>query len=298
LFSAQDDMSNVTQEVGQEVNFFRNYLSSIDWQQVLSSLLVTLIQIIAILIIFWIAKRIGNYFIDATFKRRLDKSASKIPNRKNTLHRLSKNVFNSVAYFFLVFAVLESVGIPVGSLIAGAGIIGLALSLGAQDFVSDIVNGFMILMEKQLDIGDDVEIESVSGTVHDVNLKTTIVKGFDGSINYIPNREITVINNRSRADMRVLIQIRLFPENDLQQIRNVIKQVNDQEIGKYDVITTTPDIIFVPMDDNGQVALQVTMFTEPGEQFGIQMEFYEKYISAITKADIDIPANAIDVADE
>lgn len=284
----------IPEEVMQEMNIFRQYWASIDWTAVLSTIVQAIIQILAAFILFLIVKKIGNYFIDLTFKRRINKNATSIPNRKNTLHQLSKNVFNSVAYFFLVFAVLEVIGIPVGSLIAGAGVIGLALSLGAQDFVSDIVNGVMILMEKQIDVGDSVDINGVTGNVIDVNLKTTKVKDFDGTIHFIPNREITVISNKSRANMRAQIHIRLYPDTDLQEVRKIVSETSDQYIPNDELIVEEPDMIYVPMS-NGQLAAQITMFAQPDEQYGVEMKYYEIYVDALNKAGISLPSNTLDL---
>lgn len=289
-----DLSQQIPEEVMQDMNIFRQYWVSIDWTSVLSTIIQAIIQIVAAFILFLIVKKVGNYFIDLTFKRRINKNATNIPNRKNTLHQLSKNVFNGVAYFFLIFAILEIIGIPVGSLIAGAGVIGLALSLGAQDFVSDIVNGIMILMEKQIDVGDSVDIEGITGNVIDVNLKTTKVKDFDGTIHYIPNREITVISNKSRANMRAQIHIRLYPDTDLKEVRKVISEASHQYIPNDELVVEEPETIFVPMS-NGQLASQITMFAKPDEQYGVEMKYYEIYVDALNKAGISLPPNTLDL---
>lgn len=289
-----DLSQQIPEEVMQDMNIFRQYWVSIDWPGVLSAIVQAIIQIVAAFILFLIVKKIGNYFIDLTFKRRINKDATNIPNRKNTLHQLSKNVFNGVAYFFLIFAILEVIGIPVGSLIAGAGVIGLALSLGAQDFVSDIVNGIMILMEKQIDVGDSVDIEGITGNVIDVNLKTTKVKDFDGTIHYIPNREITVISNKSRANMRAQIHIRLYPDTDLQEVRKIISDVSQQHIPNDELVVEEPDMIYVPMS-NGQLAAEITMFAKADEQYGVEMKYYEIYVDALNKAGVSLPANTLDL---
>ena len=107
------------------------------------------LKILLSLIVFFILKKVGRYVIETVFREYI-KDKHTVPNRYNTLYKLSQNIYNSVLYFFLVYTILGIMGIPVGTLIAGAGVIGLTLSLGAQGFVSDIVNGFMILLEKQL----------------------------------------------------------------------------------------------------------------------------------------------------
>lgn len=279
----------IAENIAEETNFFIEFIEGIDWQALLVSLATGAIKILFSLLLFWILKKIGGYLIDLAFKRYTSKHQG-IPNRYNTLYNVSKNVFHAFLWFFMVYTILELVGIPVGTLLAGAGVIGLALSLGAQGFVSDVVNGFMILLEKQIDIGDHVEIGEVSGNVLDVNLKTTQVKGFDGTVHYIPNREITIVSNMSRGDMRVLIQIRLFPGTDFEEVRKVMEKVNQELTPQYPEITTPPSgISFVPVG-NGQMAAQVILYTKSGEQWGVNNAFFEEYVEALTQEGIDLPA--------
>lgn len=283
----------VNEELGEQIGFLAEFWQSIDWRAIGVTAIITSLQILVAIIIFFILKKLGRYFIELAFKKLLQGNNA-IPNRYNTLYSVSKYVYRAVLYFFLVYTILELIGIPVGTLVAGAGVIGLALSLGAQGFVSDIVNGFMILLEKQLDIGDVVELAGLVGTVEDVNLKTTKVKDFDGTIHFIPNREIMVISNKSRGEMRALIRVRLLPGTDLEQVRQIIQKVNDTFIPDNEDITTPPaGVMFVP-ETAGQTAAQVIMFTKPGKEFDTQFEFYEKYVDALTKEGIQLPKINID----
>ena len=276
------------------LNFFIEYWNDIDWDSVFSSIILFFMQLILTLIIFFILKKVGNYAIELVFKRYM-KEEQTVPNRLNTLYTLSKNSFHAIIYFFLVYTILELMGVPVGTLVASAGVVGLALSLGAQGFVSDIVNGFMILLEKQLDVGDVVELSGILGTVEDVNLKTTKVRDFDGTTHFIPNRSITVISNRSRADMRVMLHVRLFPETDLNKVRSVLEQVNREWIPRCEEITIEPtEIAFVPIGA-GQIAAQVIMYTKSGTEFAIRNLFYEKYVDALREAGIELPKVNLDI---
>lgn len=276
------------------INFFIEYWNDIDWEGIFSSIILFLMQLILTLIIFFILKKVGNYAIELVFKRYM-KEEQTVPNRLNTLYTLSKNSFHAIIYFFLVYTILELMGVPVGTLVASAGVVGLALSLGAQGFVSDIVNGFMILLEKQLDVGDVVELSGILGTVEDVNLKTTKVRDFDGTTHFIPNRSITVISNRSRADMRVMLHVRLFPETDLNKVRSVLEQVNREWIPRREEITIEPtEIAFVPIGA-GQIAAQVIMYTKSGTEFAMRNLFYEKYVDALREAGIELPKVNLDI---
>ena len=95
--------------------------------------------------------------------------------RQKTISRLLENVFNYTLYFFLLYCILSILGLPVSSLLAGAGIAGVAIGMGAQGFLSDVINGFFILFERQLDVGDEVVLTNgpitVSGKVVSVGIE-------------------------------------------------------------------------------------------------------------------------------
>jgi len=292
-----EDQTDVLQTIQEETNFITELWNSIPWRSIGVTVIVEGLKILVAVIVFLIVKKIVEVVIEAIFNRYMKKN-NRIPNRLNTLFKLSKNILNAVLYFILISTILAIIGIEIGPLIAGAGIVGLSLSLGAQGFVSDVVNGFMILMEKQADVGDVVKIGDVTGTVEDVNLKTTKLRDFDGTIHYIPNRIIEIISNMSRADMRVLIQIRLFPTTDFEEVRKVLEQVNDELFPMFEEeITVKPTgISFVPVG-SGQMAAEIIMFTKNGTQWAVRNTFYEEYVEALREKGIELPKINFDLAE-
>jgi len=292
-----EDQTDVLQTIQEETNFITELWNSIPWRSIGVTVIVEGLKILVAVIVFLIVKKNVEVVIEAIFNRYMKKN-NRIPNRLNTLFKLSKNILNAVLYFILISTILTIIGIEIGPLIAGAGIVGLSLSLGAQGFVSDVVNGFMILMEKQADVGDVVKIGDVTGTVEDVNLKTTKLRDFDGTIHYIPNRIIEIISNMSRADMRVLIQIRLFPTTDFEEVRKVLEQVNDELFPMFEEeITVKPTgISFVPVG-SGQMAAEIIMFTKNGTQWAVRNTFYEEYVEALREKGIELPKINFDLAE-
>lgn len=284
--------SNVTESVVNDVvektNLFSRYWNSINWNEIISTILTTSLQILFFLILFYILKKIGNVLITNAFSSYRRKENISI-NRLNTLNSLSQNIFHAVIGFLLAYSILNVIGVPVASLLTGAGVIGLALSLGAQGFVSDIVNGFFLLLEKQMDVGDVVELDTVSGTVVDVNLKTTLVKSFDGTLNFVPNRYITIVSNKSREDMQVMIKIRLYPDADIQKVSKVISEVNERLVPQFPEITEEPSYTGMIDIGEGQTGIRITMYTLNGQQFDIQHRFFQEYVSSLTEAGIKIP---------
>lgn len=292
-----DTIESIGEGLETDLGAFEQFWNSIDWNALAVSAIVGALKIVVAVIIFFIVKKIGSVVIESVFKRYM-KTKKSVPNRLNTLYKLAKNIFNSILYFFLVYSILEIIGIPVGTLVASAGVIGLALSLGAQGFVSDIVNGFMILLEKQLDVGDVVTIGDVMGTVEDVNLKTTKLKDFDGTVHYIPNRVIEIISNQSRSDMRVLLLLRLYPSTNLDKVREVLEAVNAELLPKQTEITAEPTgVSFVPVG-SGQMAAQIIMYTKAGSQWGIRNLFFEEYVEALSKNGIELPEINMDLTSE
>lgn len=290
---------DLTEEIGldeiENPSFFEELIASFDWREISKDLVLTLIRIAFVLIFFFIFYKVGKWLINLLFKKYL-KQYSKVSNRYKTIYWVTKNVFNVMFYFFLIYTILEILNFPVSTLLASAGVVGLAVSLGAQGFVSDVVNGITIISENQLDIGDEVRIEDISGTVLNINLRTTNIKDFDGTIHFIPNREITVISNRSKVDMRALIEVRLFPGTDIQRVRQIIEKVNEKQVPEFSEITVPPsDISFVSNDKN-QMTMRVIMYTKAGSQYGVQNKFYELYVRALTDEGIELPYGDIEIS--
>jgi small-conductance mechanosensitive channel len=206
------------------------------------------------------------------------------------LDNLTHNIYNALIGFFLAYAILSEVGIPVGTMLAGAGVVGLAFSLGAQGFVSDIVNGFFILLEKQVDIGDDVTLDDITGTVVDVNLKTTTVKSFDGTLNFVPNRYITIVSNLSREDMRTRINIRMEPNVDMDKVNAILEKVSQRLVPLHPEITQEPVSLGLIDIGNGHLAVRIDIFSKSGSQYTVEYVFFQEYVIALTAEGISIPA--------
>lgn len=162
--------------------------------------------------------------------RSYEKKATFNVSRINTIHTLIRNMVHYTLGFFFVYALLSTIGVPVGSLLAGAGVVGVALGLGAQGFMNDLITGFFIITEQQINVGDYVRLTNLTleGTVTAVGIRTVQLKSVDGTVHYIPNRNITTISNTSRANMQVVVDVRILPSEGLDEIRAIIEEVNEQ----------------------------------------------------------------------
>ena len=273
-------------------NIFSRYFKQFNWTTILDDAFSKLISLLFLLILFYIAKKLLHVFVSRIISPSLKFYSSDIARQK-TISRLIENVLNYALYFLLIYWILSILGLPVSSLLAGAGIAGVAIGMGAQGFLSDLVNGFFILLERQLDVGDSVRLTNgsikIAGAVVSVGIRTTQVRDADGTLHYVPNRNITVVSNLSRGNMRALIDIPLYAQTDLEKVTRIIQQVNQDYAVKQAEILQEPIILGPQLGDNGQFYFRVSITVQSGTQSTVYHQFYRLYHDALLKGGIDLP---------
>ena len=159
-----------------------------------------------------------------------------------------------------------------------------------------MVKGFFILLELKLDVGDNVRLTNgainIAGTVVSVGIRTTQVRDADGTLHFVPNRNITVVSNLSRGDMRVLIDIPIYAETDLDEIYRIIANVNEEAVPEHPEILKEPDILGPQMAASGQFNFRVSLVVEGGMQTSIYHIFYRLYHEALLKEGVALPTLA------
>ncbi|HAP4047858.1 TPA: mechanosensitive ion channel family protein [Enterococcus faecalis] len=290
--SSAPDLAEATVK---KVSALQRFWNNINWDAIVATLIEKSLSILFLIFLFFIIQRIGKYLIDRTYAN-YSKKQHFSESRLKTLHTLIINAFQYTLFFFFIYSLLTIVGVPVGSLLAGAGIAGVAIGLGAQGFMNDLITGFFIILEQQMGVGDYIRLLAlnIEGTVTSVGLRTTQIKAVDGTVHFIPNRNITTISNLSRANMQVLIDVRINPEEGYEKICEVITEVNETLKEKYiESIQTEPDIFGMVDLGNGNFAVRTTMYVLNGKQFAVKEEFLAQYIKALTEAGFTIPNTPI-----
>ena len=279
------------------MNILQKYIQQFNFEESLMLLISKGIKLLILLIIFLLSKKIINFLFKHTVGRSLSWTIQ-TSARKKTIEHLLHNCMHYILYFFLVYWLLSILGVPVSSLLAGAGLAGVALGLGAQGFLSDVVNGFFILLEDQFEVGDSVEVGAITGLVSTMGIRTTQIRGFDGTLHFIPNRNITIVSNKSRGDMRAQIDIPFYTSTDISKVTSIIQQVNKDNIENYPEIIGSPNIIGLTSKPSGQLVFRVDIFTKNGQQVHIYAEFLKLYHEALNKEKVDLPritGNTIEV---
>ncbi|WP_244094322.1 mechanosensitive ion channel family protein [Jeotgalibacillus salarius] len=263
-------------------------LAEYEWGALFISIGIAALKIIGVIIIFMIAKAIGNRILSRVFAKYEHKENISV-GRARTLESLTKNVLGYVLIFILIVTILQVVNIDVTALIAGAGIIGLAIGFGAQGLVSDVVTGFFILLEKQIDIGDYITTGSFSGICEEVGLRQTKIRGFDGTLHYVPNREITSMSNHSRGNMRAMIDIGISYDDDIDKAITVLQEVCDKVAESNSNIVEGPNVVGVQELGSSDVVIRVIGKTQNMEQWSVERELRKEMKEALDRNGIEIP---------
>ena len=238
---------------------------------------------------FSIALPIGKRMISAAV-RKMSLSRKTTPGRVKTLDKLLVNVFAYVMIFIFIGTLLSQFGVDIGPLIAGAGVVGLAIGFGAQGLVSDIVTGFFILLEQQMEVDDYVTVAGIDGVVEEIGLRTTKVREFDGTLNYLPNRIIENVANHTRGNMRALVDIGISYYNDLDQAMDSIARVCDT-FRTDERFKEGPDVIGVQNLEGTDVVIRVIGQVENGLQWECERDIRKAIKIAFDKDGVEVPLN-------
>ncbi|MEC5426023.1 mechanosensitive ion channel family protein [Virgibacillus sp. C22-A2] len=258
-----------------------------DLTEIASFLIPLALKVGILALAFFILVPIGKKLVKKTIQR-AGKNEKISPSRVKTLEKLLLNLFSyTMIFLFIVmlFAILE---IPIGPLLAGAGIVGLAIGFGAQGIVSDVVTGFFILLERQLEIDDYVTAGGFDGIVEEVGLRTTKIRSFDGTLNFVPNRHIEGVANHSRGNMRALVDIGISYDVNIDEAIAVLEKVC-VEFESDERFKEGPNAIGVQSINSSDIALRVVGQTENGLQWECERDMRKRIKESFDRAGIDIP---------
>lgn len=148
--------------------------------------------------------------------------------RARTLGQILRNSVTALVWAFAVVHSLDVLGWDVKPLLAGAGILGVALGFGAQYLVRDLIAGFFILIENQFAVGDTIEVNGIAATVEALTLRFTQLRDFYGYVHYVPNGEMKVVTNRSRGWNRIAVDVLIGADQDLDRALTVCRATAEE----------------------------------------------------------------------
>jgi small conductance mechanosensitive channel len=213
--------------------------------------------------------------------------------RAEAMGSLLKSIVTGVIGGLAVLMVLDRVGLPIGPLLTGAGILGVAVGFGAQTLVKDFLSGVFMILEDQYGVGDVIDLGEASGTVEAVGLRVTRLRDVSGTVWYVRNGEVLRVGNLSQNWARSVLDITVGYESDLDHVQEILKQVAHEV---YEDPAFAGDILEEPevpgierFDKDGPV-LRVLVKTAPLKQWDVSRALRERIKIRFDAAGIRIPA--------
>lgn len=249
----------------------------------------TIVKIVIIIILTKILIRLGSSIIERFFKKQKVLRFGLNERKADTLSELLKSILRYAAYFIAIMWIFESLGFDLTTVIAITGAAGVAIGFGAQNLVKDIISGFFILFEDQFAVGDYIVVDGMSGIVETLGLRITKLRDFSGDLHIIPNGSILKVTNKSRGNMRALVDIQIAYEEDIDNAIEVIKNVSEEMKKEFNQLVSGPEVVGVTNLGDFGVTIRIIAKTPPMEQWGIEAELRKRLKNALDEAGIEIP---------
>ena len=253
------------------------------------------LRIVLILVLAWLIHRLLRSIIKRIERISDDgdpHTTTELEKRAQTIGRILRQASSVLIGSVTVMLVLAEFGVDLKPILAGAGILGLAVGFGAQTLVKDVITGFFILLENQIRVDDTITAAGCTGVVEAVNLRTTVLRDYDGTTHIIPNSSITVVTNATRDWSRALLDVGVAYKEDTDRCVLVLREVGAsiekdplfarKLLGSFEY----PGV--VKLGDSA-VVLRVLVKTQAHDGPVVLRELRRRVKKAFDKADIEIP---------
>jgi small conductance mechanosensitive channel len=224
-------------------------------------------------------------------KMAADGTVTEEEKRLSTIVGLTQRGITFVVSALALAMVMDEVGVPIGPLLASAGVLGLAVGFGAQNLVRDVVSGFFILVENQYREGDVIDAAGVSGRVEHFGIRATVLRDVTGRVHYIPNGEIKVMSNQTQGRSSAVIDVGVSYQEDVDRVCAVLGKLCAEMRADPDYATRilSAEVPGIERFEDSAVILRVVLETMPLEQWRIAREFRRRLLAAFKAEGIEIP---------
>ena len=211
--------------------------------------------------------------------------------RGKTISQLLRSV-GRVVIVVIALLLTFNLFIDIGPILAGAGILGLAVSFGAQSLVKDVISGFFILFENQFAIGDVIEAAGKSGVVEKMTLRVVVLRDVEGAMHVIPNGEIKVVSNKTRGWSRAVVDVGVAYDVDVDRALAVVRDeaaqfTTDKTWGPQ--LDGPVEVLGIESLGDSAVVIRSLIKTQPGSQWNAAREFRRRMKNRLDREGIEIP---------
>ncbi len=241
---------------------------------------IIMIETVAIIFFMWLIDKLILLLVSLLKIRTL---------RGTTIANLLNSTINYLAFIIAIFLILSAWGVQTPTLLAGAGIIGLAISFGAQSLIEDIFSGLFIIFEKQFSVGDIIQIGDFRGVVKEISLRVTKFEDINGDIKIINNSDIRGAINTSSSLSKAACEISISYGEDIERVEKIIHE-NLSEIRKQiPKIVEGPHYLGVQTLGDSSVVLRVIALVNEGDRYAVARQLNREMKILFDKNNISIP---------
>lgn len=271
-----------------------NILDNIQW----SSLIAASLRIVAILFIVFIVMKVTSSALRRLENRLIKRNQaegdppSEVQKRYETLINLLKQGLFIAIWIVAILILLKELGFDIAPILAGAGILGLAIGFGAQNLVRDIISGFFIIMEDQARVGDVAIINGTGGVVERINFRTIILRDLSGTVHVFPNGTISTLANMTHAWSGYVFDLGVAYKEDTDRVVEIITEVGrelkeDTYFGK--LIIEDLEVFGVNSFADSAVMIKGRIKTKPIKQWEVGREFLRRIKKSFDEKGVEIP---------
>lgn len=248
---------------------------------------------IALIVVAWVVVlKISKKLIKRFEVKLREGQPEERKKRIQTLGKVFRNTVAIVVGIILSLIILKELGVEIGPILAGAGIIGLAVGFGAQTLVKDILSGLFILLENHFRVGDVIQVAGVAGLVESISLRVTTLRDIEGKVHIIANGEMGVLSNLTKEWSRAVLDIGVAYKEDPDYVMEVIREAGKEmaEDKKYKKLILEPvEILGVDDFADSAVVIKAMIKTRPLKQWQVAREFRRRLKKAFDNKSIEIP---------
>jgi small conductance mechanosensitive channel len=257
------------------------------------SFVVSALSVLLIVVAALVARSVVRRLLGAVHLR-LVKRAHDLEEKKriDTLDRIFNYVASVVITLMAIMLVMDEFGLSIAPFLAAAGVVGIAVSFGAQSLVKDYFTGFVMLIENQIRQGDFIEAGGKAGAVEEVTLRYVRLRDGEGAVHFVPNSQISTVTNRSREFAYTVVEVGVAYGTPLEKAFEVIKQAADRLQSEPDMIGKflgETEIQGVTQLADSAVMIRMRVKVPAHEQWGVKRRLLASIKNALDQAGIEIP---------
>lgn len=216
--------------------------------------------------------------------------------RENTLIRIFTWAVSSMLVVISIIMILKELGLDVAPLLAGAGIVGIAVGFGGQYLIKDFLTGFFMMLENQYRIGDTVSLDNTTGTVEDISLRMTTLRDMNGTVHHVPHGDIRRVSNMSKDFARINLNVAIAYQAKLERVINLINRIGLElasDPNFKSAVKVAPKFLRVEEITPAAMVLKIVGETLPSRQWELTGELRKRLIIEFQKEGISMPPNQV-----